>query len=63
MRRKGAQQPPEQNRDEQTISDSSLSKLVGAADSYSLEVNRFESCLVFSESKKITPFELFSFLS
>ncbi|KAJ6898619.1 hypothetical protein NC652_025208 [Populus alba x Populus x berolinensis] len=48
MRRKGAQQPPEQNRDEQTISDSSLSKLVGAADTCNLEEMEPPSTLISS---------------
>ncbi|KAF7145413.1 hypothetical protein RHSIM_Rhsim04G0188100 [Rhododendron simsii] len=36
-RRKGCQQYPEQNKDEQALSESSLNKLVGAADVYNLE--------------------------
>lgn len=36
--KKGCQQYPEQNNDEQALSESSLNKLVGAADQYNLEV-------------------------
>ncbi|KAJ7979907.1 DNA/RNA helicase protein [Quillaja saponaria] len=36
-RRKGCQQYPEQNKDEQAISESTLNKLVGAAEVYNLE--------------------------
>ncbi|KAI8561032.1 hypothetical protein RHMOL_Rhmol04G0304300 [Rhododendron molle] len=36
-RRKGCQQYPEQNKDEQALSESSLNKLVGSADVYNLE--------------------------
>ncbi|KAK4586149.1 hypothetical protein RGQ29_023372 [Quercus rubra] len=36
-RRKGCQQFPEQNKDEQTITESSLNKLMGAAEVYNLE--------------------------
>ncbi|KAK9931068.1 hypothetical protein M0R45_018364 [Rubus argutus] len=36
-RRKGSQQNPEENKDEQAISESSLNKIVGAADVYDLE--------------------------
>ncbi|XP_065861765.1 DNA repair protein RAD5B [Euphorbia lathyris] len=36
-RRQGCQQYPEQEKDEQAISESSLNKLVGAADTYNLE--------------------------
>lgn len=36
-RRKGCQQYPDQNKDEQAITESSLNKLVGAADVYNLE--------------------------
>ncbi|XP_059650897.1 DNA repair protein RAD5B [Cornus florida] len=36
-RRKGCQQYPEQNKDEQAVSESSLNKLVGAVDTYNLE--------------------------
>ncbi|PQM40972.1 putative SWI/SNF-related matrix-associated actin-dependent regulator of chromatin subfamily A member 3-like 3 [Prunus yedoensis var. nudiflora] len=37
-RRKGCQQPSEESRDEQAITESSLNKIVGAADVYDLEV-------------------------
>ena len=37
-RRKGCPQLPDQNKDEQAISESSLNKLVGAADTYDLKV-------------------------
>lgn len=37
-RRKGCQQYPEQSNDEQAISETSLNKIVGAADLYNLEV-------------------------
>lgn len=37
-RRKGCQQYPEQGKDEQAVSQSSLNKLVGAVDAYNLEV-------------------------
>ena len=37
-RRKGCQQYPEQNKDEQAVSESSLNKIMGAADSYNLKV-------------------------
>ena len=46
-RRKGCQQFPEQNKDEQTITESSLNKLMGAVDVYNLEVDQFE-CLSFN---------------
>lgn len=46
-RRKGSQQFPEQNKDEQTITESSLNKLMGAAEVYNLEVDQFE-CLSFN---------------
>lgn len=41
-RRKGCQQYPEQSKDEQAISESSLNKLVGAAEMYNLEVEQFD---------------------
>lgn len=41
-RRKGCQQFPEQNKDEQALSESSLNKLVGAAEVYNLEVASYE---------------------
>lgn len=41
-RRQGCQQYPEQNKDEQALSESSLNKLVGAADVYNLEVASYE---------------------
>lgn len=43
-RRKGCQQYPEQNNDEQAVTESSLNKLVGAIEVYNLEVEQFE-CL------------------
>lgn len=36
-RKKGCQQCPEQNKDEQVLSELSLNKIVGAADTYNLE--------------------------
>ncbi len=48
-RRKGCQQYPDQNKDEQAITESSLNKLVGAADVYNLEVEQFECLSLLSE--------------
>lgn len=42
-RRKGCQHYPEQNKDEQAISESSLNRLVGAVEVYDLEVEQFDS--------------------
>lgn len=39
-RRKGCQQYPEQTKDEQAVSESSLNKLVGAAEAYNLDVRK-----------------------
>ncbi|XP_034685739.1 DNA repair protein RAD5B-like [Vitis riparia] len=44
--KKGCQQYPEQNHDEQAISESSLNKLVGAADQYNLEEMESPSTLM-----------------
>ena len=41
--RKGGEQVPEQNEDEQALSESALNKLVGAAEIYDLEVRSFLS--------------------
>lgn len=41
-RRKGCQQSPEESKDEQAISESSLNKLVGAEEIYNLEVEQFD---------------------
>lgn len=38
-RRKGSQQFADQNKDDQTLNESSLTKLVGAADMYNLDVS------------------------
>ncbi|KAM3747194.1 hypothetical protein ACB098_05G017700 [Castanea mollissima] len=46
-RGKGCQQFPEQNKDEQTITESPLNQLMGAAEVYNLEVDQFE-CLSFN---------------
>lgn len=39
-RRKGCQQFADQKKDDQTLNESSLNKLVGAADMYNLDVSR-----------------------
>lgn len=46
-RRQGCQQFPEQNKDEQAISESSLNKLVGAADMYDLKVQVKKNVFLF----------------
>lgn len=48
-RRKGCQQYPEQNKDEQAISVSSLNRLVGAVEVYDLEVEQFDCVFLYSE--------------
>jgi len=41
-RRKGGEPIPEQNNDEQALSESALNKIVGAAEIYDLKVRSFE---------------------
>jgi len=41
-RRKGGEPLPEQNNDEQALSESALNKLVGAAEIYDLKVKNFQ---------------------
>ena len=48
-RRKGSQQNPEENKDEQAISESSLNKIVGAAEVYDLEVGPLNALYFSSE--------------
>lgn len=47
-RRKGCQQPSEESRDEQAITESSLNKIVGAADVYDLEVGSLNPYIVWN---------------
>jgi len=49
--RKGSQQYVEQNKDEQAISESSLNKIVGAADVYNLQAGLINVNLTVSDIK------------
>lgn len=59
-RRKGCQQFADQNKDDQTLNESSLTKLVGAADMYNLDVSHLAILfyLLFAAHDKVSPVKL-----
>lgn len=61
-RKKGCQQCPEQNKDEQVLSELSLNKIVGAADTYNLEVECLTGFSFFADLGEVTGLEI-KFLS